>query len=162
MMKKLLAVLIILALMIGGVAACAEEPGSGDSEDISKAEEKTAEETEKKTKKSAYEKLTTEEQNAYNSAKNYLDMMSFSKKGIIQQLSSEYGDNYPEKVAKKAVEVLEKEEKIDWTEEAKEAAQNYLDTMSFSKDGLVKQLESEYGDQFTHEEAVAAVEAVYK
>jgi len=34
--------------------------------------------------------------------------------------------------------------------------------MSFSKDGLIEQLESEYGDNYTHDQAVEAVEAVYK
>ena len=164
-MKKLLIILLMLVLLISSVVACAGDGGFDDLEDskeTSETEESSEEKTEKKVKKSPYEKLSAEEKNAYNSAKNYLDYMAFSKKGLIQQLSSEYGDNYPEKVAKKAVKALEKEEKIDWTEEAKEAAQNYLDTMSFSKNGLVQQLESEYGDQFTHEQAVAAVEAVYK
>ena len=142
-----------------------EEPLENESESSekeSKTEEDTDDAAEEPVKKSPYDKLSTEGKNAYRAAKNYLDFMAFSKKGLIQQLSSEYGDSYPEKVAEKAVNALEKEENIDWTEEAKEAAQNYLDTMSFSKDGLVQQLESEYGDQFTHEQAVEAVEAVYK
>ena len=155
MKRKFLLLGLIVVLIVSGVAACDEAPENGQADSKTKTEEK-------QEKKSAYEKLSKEEQNAYNSAKNYLDYMAFSKKGLIQQLSSEYGDGYPKKVAKKAVKVLEKEEKIDWTEEAKEAAENYLNTMSFSKQGLIQQLESEAGDQFTHEQAVAAVEAVYK
>ena len=144
-----------------------EEKAPTESEDESSEEKSEAEEDaddvpEEPVKKSPYDKLSTEGKNAYRAAKNYLDYMAFSKKGLIQQLSSEYGDGYPKKVAEKAVNALEKEEDIDWTEEAKEAAQNYLNTMSFSKDGLIQQLESEYGDQFTHEQAVKAVEAVYK
>jgi hypothetical protein len=51
---------------------------------------------------------------------------------------------------------------VDWEKQAERSAQNYLDTMSFSKDELINQLCSDAGDQYTREEAEAAVEAVYK
>lgn len=48
----------------------------------------------------------------------------------------------------------------DWNAEAAEAAQSYLDTMSFSRDGLFDQLTSEFGSQFTAEQADAGLAAV--
>ncbi len=52
--------------------------------------------------------MTNEQQRAYNSVLKYLEFMPFSKQGLIDQLSSEYGDNFPEDVAKFAVKALEK------------------------------------------------------
>ena len=106
--------------------------------------------------------FTAAQKNAYKSAQSYLEFMAFSKEGLIDQLSSEYGDGYDREDAEVAVEALEEAGKVDWVEQAKKSAQNYLDFMSFSKDGLIEQLESEYGDKYTHEQAVEAVEAVYK
>lgn len=135
-----------------------EEAAARKAEKKAKAAEKRA-----KKKENAYDKLSTEEKHAYKSAQNYLDFKGFSKAGLIDQLSSEYGDNYPRKVAEKAVNFMEKYDKVNWTEQAKRAAQSYLDSgMSFSKAGLVQQLESPYGEQFTHEQATKAVDAVYK
>lgn len=106
--------------------------------------------------------MTTAQKNAYKAGLNYLDFMPFSKQGLIDQLSSDYGDGYEVTDAEVAVNAIEESGQVDWVEQAKKAAQNYLDMMSFSKDGLIEQLESSAGDQYTHEQAVEAVEAVYK
>ena len=45
----------------------------------------------------------------------------------------------------------------DWNEQAAKKAKEYLNTMSFSRSGLIEQLEFE---GFTHEQAVYGVEAV--
>lgn len=45
----------------------------------------------------------------------------------------------------------------DWKAEAVESAKSYLETGAFSRQGLVDQLSSAYGDQFTKEQAVYAV-----
>lgn len=94
---------------------------------------------------------------AIESAKGYLAFTPFSKKGLIEQLSSEFGDGYPRDVAEIAVQSLD----TDWKEQAAQAAANYLDLMAFSKDGLIEQLESEFGDGYTHEEAVYGAEQAY-
>ena len=105
---------------------------------------------------------TMEQKNAFEAGYSYIDLMSFSKQGLIEQLSSEYGDNYPQDVAEFAVQALEDNDMVDWDVECEEAAQDYLDNMSFSKQELIEQLSSEYGDQFTVEQAERAVEKVYK
>jgi hypothetical protein len=94
--------------------------------------------------------------NARESAQSYLDMMGFSRQGLIDQLSSEYGDQYPIEVATAAVDSLS----VDWNAEAVEAAEAYLEFQAFSHAGLVDQLSSEYGDQFTREQAEHGATAV--
>ena len=108
------------------------------------------------------DKMTAEQKNAYQAAKDYLDFSAFSRKGLINQLSSEYGSNYPKKVATFVVDLLETEGAVDWYEQAERAAKEYLDFSSFSKAELIQQLESEYGSQFTHDQAVKGVERAYK
>jgi Host cell surface-exposed lipoprotein len=96
---------------------------------------------------------TTAQENAIASAENYLDFSAFSKKGLIEQLSSEYGDGFSKADAIFAVKHID----VNWNEQAAKSAKNYLDFSSFSRSGLIEQLESEYGDGFTHAQAVYGV-----
>ncbi len=86
---------------------------------------------------------TASQKNAYQSALDYLDYDSFSKKGLIEQLKYE---KYSEADSEWAVDHLD----VDWNEQAAEKAKDYLDTESFSHDGLVDQLVYE---GFTKEQA---------
>ena len=155
MRKKLFALLLCLCMSFA-FCACG---GSGSSDDVD-SDDVVAEETTEAADPTA--DMTTAQKNAYKAGLNYLDTMPFSKQGLIDQLSSEYGDGYEKEDAEFAVNAIEEGGQVDWVEQAKKAAENYLDTMSFSKDGLIEQLESEYGDNYTHDQAVEAVEAVYK
>jgi hypothetical protein len=49
---------------------------------------------------------------------------------------------------------------VDWNAEAVDSAKSYLEFSSFSKSGLFEQLTSEYGEQFTPEQANYALKAV--
>ena len=100
--------------------------------------------------------MTKEQENAVRAAENYLSFMPFSKKGLVKQLSSDYGDGYTKAAAEYAVDHIE----VDWKEQAVKAAENYLDTMSFSRAGLIDQLTSDYGDGYTTEEATYAADQV--
>jgi len=46
---------------------------------------------------------------------------------------------------------------VDWNEQAAKAAQSYLDYSSFSRTGLIEQLEYE---GYTHDQAVFGVDSV--
>jgi hypothetical protein len=98
-------------------------------------------------------KGTVSQQNAYRSAQSYLSLTSFSRAGLIGQLTSEYGDGFPAGDAEFAVARLEAEGGVDWNAEAAEAAKSYLELTSFSRQGLIDQLTSQYGDEFTPEQA---------
>lgn len=99
--------------------------------------------------------LTPSQQNAIRSAQSYLDFMAFSRLGLIDQLSSEYGDQYPVEDATFAVDSLN----VDWNEQAIKAAKSYLDFQAFSCQGLIDQLSSDYGDQYTVEQATVGAQA---
>lgn len=87
---------------------------------------------------------TTGESNALKKAFQYLNVMAFSRTGLIAQL--EY-DGFTTAEATYAVDNCG----TDWNEQAASKAEQYLSIMGFSKDGLISQLEY---DGFTHEQAV--------
>jgi hypothetical protein len=99
---------------------------------------------------------TVAQQNAIQSAESYLEMSGFSRAGLIEQLSSEYGEGYVMADAVFAVDHLE----VDWNAEAAESAESYLEMSGFSRAGLIEQLSSEYGDQFTLAQATYAANHV--
>lgn len=93
--------------------------------------------------------LTGPQRNAVRSAESYLSFQGFSRAGLINQLSSSYGDGYEVADATAAVDSLN----VDWNAQAARAAENYLSMMGFSCRGLIEQLSSEHGDQFSLSEA---------
>ncbi len=99
---------------------------------------------------------TAAQMNALRSAEDYLSFKGFSKAGLIEQLSSEYGEGYEKADAEWAVEQLD----VNWNEQAVRVAQDYLDMKGFSRSGLIEQLSSEYGEQFTVKQANYAADEV--
>ena len=93
---------------------------------------------------------TMGEKNALDTALSYLDFMSFSYTGLIEQLEFE-GYNHEESVY--GVNNCG----ADWNEQAALTAQSYLDLMPFSREGLIEQLEFE---GFTREQAEYGVQSV--
>lgn len=182
-MKKMVA-LVLIGLMMSGcgstgstaevkeepaaassVASASEDSASESAEPEETTSEATPEATPEETPEPTPEEtpdptdaFSAEQKNAYRAALNYLDFTGFSKAGLIDQLSSEYGDKYPVEVAEFAVQYLEDNDLVDWQAEAVESAQSYLELSGFSRAGLIDQLSSEYGDKYTAEEAAAAVQ----
>lgn len=93
--------------------------------------------------------LTRAQKNAVRSAKQYLNMMGFSRKGLIQQLSSGAGDGYHVTDATTAIDSMN----INWNKQAVRSAQQYLSMMGFSCDGLIEQLSSSAGENYTVSQA---------
>ena len=111
--------------------------------------------TQKSTQpKSTQPKVSVEFQNALITAKNYSDSMHLSKKGIYNQLVSEYGEGFSAEAAQYAIDNL----KADYKKNALETAKNYQNTMHMSKNAIYDQLVSEYGEKFTAEEAQYAID----
>jgi hypothetical protein len=104
--------------------------------------------------------LTLGQQNAVDSAQSYLDFSGFSRAGLFEQLTSEYGEGYEPADAEFALAYLEQNGLVDWNAEAVESAESYLDFSSFSRQGLYEQLTSEYGEGFTPAQAEHALAAV--
>jgi hypothetical protein len=97
--------------------------------------------------------MTNSQEQAVRSAEQYLSVMSFSRKGLIRQLSSSAGAGFSTKDATFAVDYLT----VDWNEQAAKSAKEYLSVTSFSRAGLIRQLESSAGAGFTHAQAVYGV-----
>lgn len=93
--------------------------------------------------------MTGPQRNAVRSANAYLSMTGFSRDGLIEQLSSPYGDGYDVADATVAVDSLS----VDWNEQAARSAATYLEMTGFSCKGLIEQLSSEYGDKYTKDQA---------
>ncbi|MBM6404158.1 Ltp family lipoprotein [Phycicoccus sp. CSK15P-2] len=122
-------------------SASTEDDAPADTDAAPEAEAEAEPAAEEPEPKPVEPKGTTAQRNALRSAEGYLDFKAFSKKGLIEQLSSEYGDGYDKADATWAVEQLE----VDWNEQAVRAGQEYLDLQGFSRSGLIEQLSSEYG-----------------
>jgi hypothetical protein len=93
--------------------------------------------------------LTAVQRNAVRSAQAYLNTTGFSRRGLIEQLSSEYGDQFSVGDATAAVDSLN----VDWNEQAARSAAAYLKISGFSCQGLIEQLSSEHGDKYTVQQA---------
>jgi hypothetical protein len=137
----------------GGSSAVETQPVGGSSSEPAGESSAPAEETPtpKPTKT-----ITKSQEQALGQAQSYLESQSFSKLGLIDQLSSEYGSGFPLKDAKWAVAQLD----VDWKDQAVKSAESYLESQNFSCKGLVDQLSSEYGSRFTKDEAKYAAKKV--
>jgi hypothetical protein len=89
--------------------------------------------------------LTNQQKNAARSAQSYLNLMGFSRQGLIDQLSSSAGDGYAVQDATIAVDSLN----VDWNAQAVRSAKSYLKLTAFSCSGLIQQLDSDAGDKYT-------------
>lgn len=92
---------------------------------------------------------TSGQRNASRAAENYLSFSAFSRRGLIEQLTSAAGDGYSVADATYGVDA----QHADYKDQAYKAAKNYLSTSAFSRQGLIEQLSSEAGDKYTLIEA---------
>lgn len=99
--------------------------------------------------------FTPAQDNAIAKAKSYLGFTGFSKQGLIKQL--EY-DKFSTADATFAVEQIEATGGVNWNEQAVKKAKSYLSFTSFSKDGLINQLEY---DGFTPSQAQYGANVAY-
>jgi hypothetical protein len=99
--------------------------------------------------------LTMPQKNAVRSAQQYLSMQGFSRDGLIEQLSSDFGDGYSVADATVAVDSL----KADWNKQAERSARQYVSMMGFSCKGLIDQLSSSVSDKFTQSQAAHGARA---
>jgi len=93
---------------------------------------------------------TVSQRNARRSAQSYLNIMAFSRTGLIKQLEFE---GYSTLDATYGVDA----QNANWNNQAKKSAQSYLDIMAFSRTGLIKQLEFE---GYSTSEAAYGVDAL--
>ena len=80
--------------------------------------------------------------------------MHMSKRGVYDQLVSEYGEKFSAAAAQYAIDNV----KADWNANALAKAKTYQDTMNMSPAGIHDQLTSAYGEKFTQSEADYAIQ----
>jgi len=95
------------------------------------------------------EAITGPQKNAQRSAIAYLNISGFSRAGLIDQLSSPYGDQYRVQDATIAVDRLD----VDWNAQAARSAAQYPQMMGFPCAGLIDQPSSSYGPKYTRAQA---------
>ncbi|GAB3060979.1 Ltp family lipoprotein [Salinicoccus sesuvii] len=130
----------------------AELEGANEPQELEVTSEEESAETEQK--EAGDSEVPREWQSALNSAYTYAELMHMSKAGIYEQLTSEYGENFPEEAAQYAIDNIE----YDWENNALESARSYQELMDMSHASIYDQLVSEYGEKFTEEEAAYAIE----
>lgn len=128
-----------------------EEQAAADAKAKEEAEAKAKAEAEAKAKEAS---IPREHKSALKKAKLYAESMYMSKAGIYDQLTSEYGENFPAEAAQYAIDNLEH----DWKENALKKAEFYANDMSMSDSAVYDQLVSDFGEKFTPEEAKYAVD----
>ncbi|MEA1851700.1 Ltp family lipoprotein [Cytobacillus sp. FSL W7-1323] len=127
-----------------------EEDAEEMAEETTEEKEEPKEEPKEEVKEEKEPELSLSQQNAIQTAVNYLDYTAFSRTGLIEQLEYE---GYSNEEATYAVDHIE----VDWKEQAVQAGKNYLDFTSFSRSGLIDQLVYE---GFSQEHATYAVDQI--
>ena len=136
--NRITSVLLLGALAVMGGSLMPDDPAEPASEEAAAS-----------APASPSGNLTAAQRNAVRSANSYLQLSGFSRQGLIDQLSSEFGDSYSVGDATVAVNSLS----TDWNAQAARSAVSYLALSGFSCQGLIDQLSSEFGDKYTVEQA---------
>ena len=146
-------VVIFLISILGSLGKDDVEPTVNEAASTdTKVEEPQAEPVEEATE--VVEDVPREYKAALKKAELYASTMYMSKAGVFKQLTSEYGEKFPEDAAQYAIDNM----KADWKANALKKAETYAETMSMSNSGIYDQLTSEHGEQFTAEEAQYAID----
>lgn len=97
--------------------------------------------------------VPTEYLDALSQAGDYSEIMHMSKKGIYDQLVSEYGGQFSKAAAQYAIDHVV----ADWNANALAQAKDYRETLHMSPAAIHDQLTSQYGGQFTESQADYAI-----
>lgn len=162
--KRKLFIGLVAFFILGGIGALFDDEKDIPTNESSVSEQKAKVDDELEEVKAKQElkdsqksesrpEVPAEYKAALRSAKNYSDLMSMSKQGIYDQLTSEYGEQFPPDAAQYAIDNLN----ADYNKNALEKAKIYRDTMDMSDSAIRDQLISPYGEQFTPEEADYAI-----
>lgn len=98
--------------------------------------------------------VPAEYKSALSKAGLYASMMHMSKRGVYDQLVSEYGEKFSVAAAQYAMDNV----KANWNANALAKARTYQNAMSMSPAAIRDQLVSEHGEKFTQAEADYAIQ----
>ena len=102
--------------------------------------------------------VPAEYKSALNKATSYGNTMHMSKRGVYDQLVSDFGEKFSAEAAQYAIDNV----KADWNANALAKAETYQSTMNMSPSAIHNQLTSDAGEKFTQAEADYAIEHLSK
>ena len=153
---KWLVIIVVVIAVFKMFSGGDSEPKTDDTQTASDNVQNNAADKDAVKEETAEEdkNIPTEYKSALKKAKQYDKTMHMSKLGLYDQLTSEYGEQFPAEAAQYAVDNLD----ADYNANALAKADDYNKSMHMSKLGIYDQLVSESGEQFTAEEAQYAVD----
>jgi len=107
----------------------------------------------KEASKQTVASVSTEYKNALAKAKTYSQTMYMSKRGLYDQLTSQYGEKFSSEAAQYAIDNVN----ADWNGNALKKATQYQ-SKNMSSSAIYDQLISDYGEKFTSDEATYAIQ----
>lgn len=141
---------IVLLAIIGGASGGNK---SGTSTSNSNSAASTASKTEPAATETKQPAVPAEYKSALAQAGTYANTLHLSKKGLYDQLVSEYGGKFKPEAAQYAIDNV----KADWNANALAQAKTYQNDLHLSPAGVHDQLVSENGGKFTVSEADYAI-----
>lgn len=152
---------LLLLVFVGGCSSLLN-PDSNETESTNNTsqtdKQKPANEQKANSTEQPKQEVPKEYTSALKKAESYADMMSMSKMGIYDQLTSSAGEGFTPEAAQYAVDNL----KWDWNANALKKAESYQEMMAMSPAAIYDQLTSQAGEQFTAEEAQYAIDHLSK
>jgi hypothetical protein len=140
-------VVVIILLGVIGATMSTDSASNSNTSTVPNAEQASNVESEDNS-------VPREYKSALNKAASYANTMHMSKRGVYDQLVSDYGEQFSAEAAQYAIDNV----KADWNANALAKAKNYQNTMNMSPAAIRDQLTSEYGEKFTQAEADYAIE----
>lgn len=146
--------LLILAIICTPNSEITDNSNIDSQSNITKENESIKTDTQYQNENKPKLKVSYEFKNALIKAETYSQTMHMSKRAIYDQLTSEYGEQFPADAAQYAIDNM----KADYKANALAKAKTYQTTMNMSKRAIYDQLISDSGEQFTAEESQYAID----
>jgi len=142
---------VVVIILLGVIGATMSTDSNSNSNTNTSTVPNAEQVNEVKTEDTSVPK---EYKSALNKAASYANTMHMSKRGVYDQLVSDYGEKFSAEAAQYAIDNV----KADWNANALAKAKNYQNTMNMSPAAIHDQLTSEYGEKFTQAEADYAIQ----
>ena len=117
--SKILISIVVLCIL-GSLFGSDDESDTSPVEEVVQETTEHAEEPEAQEVQQVEDDVPTEYKSALNKAYDYSEIMNMSKKGIYDQLTSEYGEQFTEEAAQYAMDNID----VDWNANALANAAN--------------------------------------
>ncbi|USS93960.1 Ltp family lipoprotein (plasmid) [Fructilactobacillus ixorae] len=150
-------VLVVIAVIVI-ISASNSSNGGNDSSSSKDKTSKTAKSNNDSGNNNSGKKVSTEYNNAYETAKTYMSTQGMSKKGLYDQLTADTGEKFKPEAATYAVNKFSED---DYKKAAVKSAKTYSKDMHLSASDVYSQLTSDSGEKYTPDEAKYAINKLH-